>query len=204
MSSRPRTVDLAWRLWPGVALRLLLAAVFAVAGASKLPDPAASVRAVRAYRLLPEAAVNGVAYGLPMLELALAVLLLVGLVTRLAALLSAALLVVFLTGIASVAVRGLSIDCGCFGGGGAVAAGHTRYTAEILRDSALLAAALALTRWPRSHLSLDRRLAAASQPTAADSRLHVGPGRTPDQDRPPGRLSQAAPPHVPDQHEETR
>lgn len=166
MTSRHSPADRTLSLWPGVLLRLLLTAVFAVAGASKIPDPAASVRAVRAYRLLPEGAVHGVAYGLPVLELALAALLLLGLVTRLAAALSALLLVVFLAGIASVAARGLSIDCGCFGGGGAVATGHTRYTAELLRDGALLAAALALVRWPRSRLSVDRWLSNGTAPEA--------------------------------------
>lgn len=156
------------RTWVAPVLRLVLAAVFTVAGAAKLPDPAASARAVRAYRLLPEVAVHPVAYGLPVLELALAVLLLLGLVTRLAALVSALLLVVFLTGIASVAARGLSIDCGCFGGGGAVAAGHTRYTAELVRDSALLLAALALAVRPAGRLSLDGWLRGPALPCARD------------------------------------
>jgi len=147
----------AVRHWPAVALvlRLVLAAVFAVAGAQKLPDPAESVRAVRAYRVLPEAVVPAVGYGLPVLEIALAVLLLLGLLTRLSAVLTAALLVVFIAGVASAGLRGLSIDCGCFGGGGQVAAGQTRYVQEVLRDAALLAAALALARRPRSRLSLD-------------------------------------------------
>lgn len=146
--------------WLSTLVRLVLAAVFATAGAQKLPDPAASVRAVRAYRLLPEAVVHPVAYGLPVLEIGLAALLLLGLATRLAALLSAVLLLVFVAGIASVAARGLSIDCGCFGGGGTVAPADTHYTAEIVRDTALLVAALALARWPTSRLDLDTWLAA--------------------------------------------
>ena len=39
--------------WPPLA-RLVLAGVLIVAGWLKLPDPAESVRAVRAYQLLPE------------------------------------------------------------------------------------------------------------------------------------------------------
>ena len=39
--------------------------VWIVAGALKLPDPAESVRAVRAYDLLPEAIVPAVGYLLP-------------------------------------------------------------------------------------------------------------------------------------------
>ena len=43
--------------WLMTAARLLVGAVLVVAGALKLPDPAAAERAVRAYRLLPEALV---------------------------------------------------------------------------------------------------------------------------------------------------
>jgi len=64
------------------------------------------------------------------------------------------LLVVFVGAVASAWARGLQIDCGCFGDGGEVAAGRTAYPAEILRDLALLLAALALARWPRSRLAL--------------------------------------------------
>ena len=72
----------AWRLWVATVLRLVLAGVLGVAGALKVPDPAESVRAVRAYDLLPEALVPAIGYGLPLLELAVAVLLLLGLFTR--------------------------------------------------------------------------------------------------------------------------
>ena len=51
---------------PGRAL--VVGAVWIVAGLLKLPDPAASVRAVRAYDLLPEAIVPTVGHLLPVLE----------------------------------------------------------------------------------------------------------------------------------------
>ncbi len=155
---RHRVVD--WqthRVVPGVTVvaRVVLAVVFAWAGLSKVSDPAASVRAVRAYHLLPEVLARPVGYGLPLLEIALAVLLLVGLGTRLCAIAAGALLVVFLVGIISAAARGLSIDCGCFGGGGTVAKGDTRYTVEILRDTGLLLLAVWMAVFPRSRISLD-------------------------------------------------
>ena len=145
--------------WLATLARLVLAGVFAVAGAAKLADPAGSVRAVRAYRVLPEWAAQGVGYGLPALEIVVAVLLLLGLATRLVACLAAGLLLLFLAGVASAAARGLSIDCGCFGGGGAVAPEETRYAAELVRDTVLLAVAAALAVRPVSRLSLDRWLA---------------------------------------------
>jgi uncharacterized membrane protein YphA (DoxX/SURF4 family) len=131
----------AWWPWLATVARLLLGGVFTVAGALKIPDPAAAVRAVRAYRLLPEALVAPVAFGLPVLEIAVGVALLAGVFVRTAALASAVLLVVYLVGVGSAWARGLQIDCGCFGGGGQVAAGQTAYPTEVLRDLGLLVVA---------------------------------------------------------------
>jgi uncharacterized membrane protein YphA (DoxX/SURF4 family) len=83
------------------------------------------------------------------------VCLVVGLLTRGAAVVSALLFVAFIIGIASVWARDISIDCGCFGGGGTVAPGQTDYTGEIVRDTVLLLLALWLVWQPRSRLALD-------------------------------------------------
>ena len=54
--------------WFGLVARLVTGGVWIVAGALKLPDPADSVRAVRAYDLLPEAVVPAVGHLLPVVE----------------------------------------------------------------------------------------------------------------------------------------
>jgi uncharacterized membrane protein YphA (DoxX/SURF4 family) len=143
-------------LWPWLATgaRLLLGGVFVAAGVLKLPDPGAAVRAVRAYRLLPETLVVPVAFGLPVVEIAVGLALIVGVFVRTAAVASAVLLAVYVAAVASAWARGLQIDCGCFGGGGQVAAGQTAYPSEVLRDAALLVVALALARRPQSRLAL--------------------------------------------------
>jgi uncharacterized membrane protein YphA (DoxX/SURF4 family) len=140
--------------WLATVGRVGLGGVFLVAGVLKLPDPAAAVRAVRAYRLLPEAFVSPVAFGLPMVEIVVGLALLAGVLVRTAALASAVLLVVFVVAVGSAWARGLQIDCGCFGHGGAVAAGDTAYPAEVARDVGLLIVALGLARWPRSRFAL--------------------------------------------------
>ena len=150
------------RPWLALAARLLLGGVLVVAGALKVPDPAAAVRAVRAYQLLPEALVGPVAFGLPALEVVVGLALLAGVLVRASAVAAAVLMVVFLIGIGSAWARGLQIDCGCFGGGGQVAAGQTAYPAEVARDTALLLVALALARWPHSRLALAHRLEPAT------------------------------------------
>jgi uncharacterized membrane protein YphA (DoxX/SURF4 family) len=136
--------------------RLVLAGVFLLAGALKVVDPQGAVQAVRAYELLPPSLETLVGYGLPFLEIALGLLLAGGILTRITAAAAAALLVVFILGVASAAARGLSIDCGCFGGGGTVAPGQTRYGGEIARDLGLLLLAAWLVWRPRSLFSLDR------------------------------------------------
>jgi uncharacterized membrane protein YphA (DoxX/SURF4 family) len=150
----------AVRPWLGVAARLGLAAVWLVAGASKVGDLAASGRAVNAYQVMPYDVATMIGAALPFVELALGMLLLLGLATRLAAGVSAALLVVFVTGIASAWSRGLNIDCGCFGSGGQLAAGQApSYLPEILRDLGFLALAGFLLIWPRTPVSVDGWLA---------------------------------------------
>jgi uncharacterized membrane protein YphA (DoxX/SURF4 family) len=147
------------RPWLGLAGRLLLGGLFLAAGATKVGDLAASGRAVNAYQLLPYDAATAVGAALPFIELALGVLLVLGLATRLAAAVSAVLLAVFIAGIASVWARGLSIDCGCFGSGGQLAQGASpSYGTEIARDVALLAAAAFLFVFPHTRASLDARV----------------------------------------------
>lgn len=144
--------------WAATAARLVVGGAFAYAGLLKLPDPAASARAVRAYQLLPESLVPAFGYGLPVLEVLIGLVLILGLHVRLGAVLASVLLVVFMAAIASAWARGLQIDCGCFDAGGEVGAGETSYGRELLRDAALLLTALALVRWPRSRLALDTDL----------------------------------------------
>lgn len=139
-----------------LAARLGLAAVWLAAGLVKLVAPGEAYLAVRAYAVLPDVLVRPVAVGLPMLEVLLGVFLLLGLRTRLIAAVSAGLLVLLVAAIAQAWARGLTIDCGCFGGGGEVAAGETRYFSEILRDTGFLVLAVWVAVRPGSPLTLDR------------------------------------------------
>ncbi|MET9000571.1 MauE/DoxX family redox-associated membrane protein [Amycolatopsis sp. NPDC004169] len=143
----------------GTLARLGLAAVWLVSGALKLADPGQTLIAVQAYQVLPDALANVVAIALPLVELVLGLLLLAGLATRWAAAAALGLLVVLIAGIAQSWARGLSIDCGCFGGGGQVAAGQTEYPQEILRDTGFALLAVWLVVRPRTWLSLDGWLA---------------------------------------------
>jgi uncharacterized membrane protein YphA (DoxX/SURF4 family) len=147
------------RPWLATAARLIVGGVWIAAGALKVGDLTASGRSVVAYRILPYDASMSLGAVLPFLELALGVLLVLGLATRIAAAASVVLFAVYIGGIASVWARGLSIDCGCFGTGGARTGDQApQYALEILRDIALLVVAGFLALYPRSRVSLDGQL----------------------------------------------
>jgi uncharacterized membrane protein YphA (DoxX/SURF4 family) len=97
--------------------RLVLGTIFALAGLAKLGLPFAMAESIRAYEMgLPPFLVELMANVLPPVELGVGIWLLVGLFTRFSAGITAALLVVFTIAITQAWVRGLDINCGCFGG----------------------------------------------------------------------------------------
>ena len=142
----------------GLVARLALGGVLVVAGGLKVAEPAQSAMAVRAYQLLPYDLAGVIGHALPVVEIVLGLLLLAGLFTRAAAIGGGLLMVAFEIGIISAWARGLSIDCGCFGGGGTIAASQTHYLSEVLRDAGLLLCAGWLTARPHTAYGLDHRL----------------------------------------------
>ncbi|MFT4294334.1 MAG: DoxX family membrane protein [Micropruina sp.] len=147
-----------WVRWASFAARQILGWTLIVAGAMKLPWPEASVQAVRAYQLLPFEITRPVGYALPVLEVAIGLLLVIGLFTRVAAWAGAAVMVAFIIGISWVWAHGISIDCGCFGGGGEVENGIAQYPWEIARDVGLLICGAWAAISPGSPLAVDTRL----------------------------------------------
>jgi uncharacterized membrane protein YphA (DoxX/SURF4 family) len=144
--------------WLGTAARLVAGGVWIWAGLLKLPHPEQSVLAVRAYQLLPGDSATPVGHLLPVLEIVVGGCLVLGLLTRGAAVVSGLLFVAFIIGIASVWARGITIDCGCFGGGGYDANAASHYPWEIARDSGLLLLSAYLLWQGRTRLALDNVL----------------------------------------------
>lgn len=147
-----------WWPWIGTVLRVGLGVVSLVAGLTKLSDLPASVRAVRAYQLLPDAVAQAAGNGLPILEVILGAFLIAGFLTRWSALVFGLMLVGFAIGIASAWARGLAIDCGCFGGGGPTDPATTNYLGHLLRNAGMITAAALLVARPRTRLSVDSAL----------------------------------------------
>ena len=146
------------REWFGTAARLVTGVVWIWAGLLKLPHPEESVQAVRAYQLLPGDVAITVGHLLPVLEVVVGACLVLGLLTRGAAVVSGLLFVAFIVGIISVWARDISIDCGCFGGGGFDPDAQSKYPWEIARDVGLLALSAYLVWQGRTRLALDNLL----------------------------------------------
>ena len=117
-------------------------------------DRQGSILAVDAYDVLPGDVVRFVALVLPLVEIAVAMLLILGLFVRFAGVSTALLAAVFIAGLTQAKARGLEIDCGCFGGGGP-GTGATWW--DIMRDVPIVLCGLYLAARPRGPLQLDNR-----------------------------------------------
>ena len=142
--------------WIGLISRLTLGGVLFLAGFLKYDALDKSQMAVRAYEILPISIANIIGIILPFAEILMGLLLILGAGTRVMGILSALLMLVFVIGISQAWARGLSIDCGCFGGGGQVEPGEANYLSPLLRDAGLAALGIYLFLKPRSKFALDK------------------------------------------------
>jgi uncharacterized membrane protein YphA (DoxX/SURF4 family) len=96
-------------------MRFILGAVFAVAAWHKFPAPQALADAIIGFQMVPESMALIVAIILIWHELVCGVFMLLGLWTRATTIVISGMLAVFQVGLISVVVRGIEVDCGCFG-----------------------------------------------------------------------------------------
>ncbi len=139
-----------------LASRIILGGVFLVAGATKIANPGALAAAIRSYELpLPEWFVSLSAHALPYLEVLLGLYLLAGLFTKISAWATNGLTLLFLLALLQGVVRGLEIDCGCFG----FSAGNTsNLWLAAARDVGLLVLGLHVALAPLGRFSVDALL----------------------------------------------
>lgn len=149
----PGTVTVALS-WVGFAVRLGAAAVWIAAGAAKIPQIQAFHVLVQRYGILPDAVAGPFSSLLPFVELAIGLYLAVGLFVRGTALAATLLLGAFFAAQVSAMVRGISLDCGCFG----ALAETTVGPLTLLRDFSLGIPTFLMLVFPARALSLDRRL----------------------------------------------
>jgi uncharacterized membrane protein YphA (DoxX/SURF4 family) len=138
--------------------RIILGGVLLVAGAIKVLDPGSLAASIRTYELgLPEWFVTLSASSLPYLEVLLGLYLLAGLFTRISAWATNGLMVVFILALLQGALRGLEIDCGCFGSA-AGSGGESNLWLDAARDIGLLALGLHVALAPIGRFSVDALL----------------------------------------------
>ena len=147
--------------------RLVPAGIFLWAGLAKVTDIQGSINSVDAYDVLPDPIAELVGTVLPWAEIALAVLLVLGLFVRFAGAAMAAITLVFIIGMAQAKARGLAIDCGCFGVSGS---GEGVSWWDIVRDVPLFLAGVYLARHPRGPWQLDNVFEGSEEIDELDNR----------------------------------
>jgi hypothetical protein len=133
-----------------LAARLVVAAVFLVAAALKLADPAGTRRAVRGFGV-PAGMVAGVSVLVPAAELAAVTMLARRQSAWAGAWIAVALLVVFTAAVVVVLVRGGSVQCRCFGALSAAPVGWR----TVARNALLAAPAVAVLAVGRANVGPD-------------------------------------------------
>jgi uncharacterized membrane protein YphA (DoxX/SURF4 family) len=98
----------------GLLARVYLGGVFIFASLHKIADPASFALDVATYQLLPLELVNLTALVMPWVEIIAGVMIVVGFRTRAAALLIAAMMLMFMVALGWALYQGLDMSCGCF------------------------------------------------------------------------------------------
>lgn len=142
--------------WLTLICRLVLGGVLIAAGVLKIGNLQKSAMAVRAYELLPISLANFLGYSLPWVEIGIGLLLVTGALVRFAGLVGAITMLAFIIAISQAWARGLSIDCGCFGGGGTIDPSQTNYLSEIIRDIGLMALGIYLYFYPKGRFGIEK------------------------------------------------
>ena len=126
-------------------LAALIGGLFIYAGVLKAWDPVKFATDIQNFRILPWPLSVRMAFYLPWLEIICGAALLFGWLRNGALAILTSLMVIFLGATIAARVRGIDLDCGCFGS----ATKNLSFTSHMLIDSAILAGLLFLWFWPR-------------------------------------------------------
>jgi len=139
-------------------LRLATAGLFIWAASVKLAGPREFLFSIKGFKILPEshAMLEALAFMVPWTEMVCAIALIVGFWGRAAAMVIGGMLVVFIGAILSVLVRGMTVDCGCFGDFSLFCSSGTIGWCNIGQNVLLFAIALPVMIWGPGLFSWDR------------------------------------------------
>lgn len=139
--------------WLAVPVRWYLGGLFLAACLHKIAEPGSFALDVATYDILPLELVNLAAIVLPWVELVAGVMLLVGIRIRVAALLVAGMMTLFLVALVVALARGLDMSCGCFASQGAAEDPISWLT--VVRDATWLGSAAFVLAFDRGLAGLD-------------------------------------------------
>lgn len=103
--------------WILLLVRLSVGGVFVYAGIIKVQHPINFADSITTFQIIPTQLVNIIALALPPFEIIIGLMLILGWKVRLAAFSIFILTVIFAIVISQALIRGLEVDCGCFGSG---------------------------------------------------------------------------------------
>ncbi|MBA3273397.1 MAG: DoxX family protein [Chthoniobacterales bacterium] len=144
--SSPQVPRSAWT-YIRYALAAAIAAVFIYAGVLKVGDPVAFGRDISNFHILPWWIGTRMAFYLPWLEIICGIALFVPRLRIGAVAILTALTAVFIGATIAARVRGIDVNCGCFGS----ASKDLTFGWHLAIDFAILGALLLLWRWSRPH-----------------------------------------------------
>jgi uncharacterized membrane protein YphA (DoxX/SURF4 family) len=133
-----------------LAARIILGFVFLFAAVSKITEPESFAQAIANYKLLPDFLINISAVILPWIELCAGLFLLFGISVKENSAILSGLLVIFIASIFISILRGLDIECGCFG----TVDGSKVGLQKILENVGLLLLGLILLKYGSKKLAL--------------------------------------------------
>ncbi len=138
--------------------RVLLGGLLVTTGALKLGHATELAAAIAGFRLLPAAVVGPLALALPLFEVLLGAYLILGLFTRVAAVVAAVAFLIYAGAIASAVVRHIPANCGCLGPNDKAIADWP----HVAFDLVLVAASLFVAHRAPGAVAVDRRFRRAS------------------------------------------
>ena len=101
--------------WVIRTVRFSVGAIFIYAGVLKIQQPLDFSDSIAAFQLLPDYLINLCALALPPFEIIIGILMAIGWKCRFAAFATLVCSVLFTLILGQALVRGLEVDCGCFG-----------------------------------------------------------------------------------------
>ena len=130
--------------------RIIVGFVFIYAGILKISDPAGFSDAINNYKLFPISFVNFFAITLPWIEVVAGLFLIFGVSVKENSFIISTMLIIFLLAIGISLIRGLNIECGCFG----TSSGTKVGIIKLVENSILLIFSFVLIKFDSIFLSI--------------------------------------------------